>query len=43
MVSKPTIQDIERLRYLYKDEVPVDIELWDTVGQEKYDDLYYFT
>jgi len=28
---------------LYKDQYPVDIELWDTVGQEKFNENYIYS
>jgi GTPase SAR1 family protein len=41
------IRDIESFIYMYKEELqdggyPVEVEIWDTVGQEKYDEKYLY-
>jgi len=37
------ISDIEKVAFLYKDEVPVKVELWDTVGQEKFNESFIYS
>lgn len=37
------ISDVEKFTFLYKNETPVYIELWDTVGQEKFNSNYIFS
>ena len=41
------IRDIESFINMYKEELqdggyPVEVEIWDTVGQEKYDEKYLY-
>lgn len=43
MPSVIEISDIEHLQFLYKDEYPIDVEIWDTVGEEKYNELYTYS
>ena len=38
-----TIKDVEKIRYLYKDEFPIEVELWDTVGVEKFNENYMYS
>jgi GTPase SAR1 family protein len=37
------VQDIERIKFLYGGKVGVDVELWDTVGLEKYDENFIYS
>lgn len=37
------ISDIEKMQFIYRDEHPVDIEIWDTVGQEKFNELFIYS
>ena len=37
------ISDIEKMQFIYRDEFPVDIEIWDTVGQEKFNELFIYS
>lgn len=37
------ISDVEKVTFLYKNEVPVTIEFWDTVGQEKYNQYFIYS
>ena len=41
--TKPINSDIDELRYLYKDEFPVNVEIWDSVGIEKHNELFVYT
>ena len=34
---------IEKLQYLYKDQVYLNVEVWDTVGQEKFNEEYIYS
>jgi GTPase SAR1 family protein len=46
-ISKPStkelISDIEKLIYLYKDEFPIETEIWDTVGQERFNEEFTYS
>ena len=37
------LTDIEEIRYLYKDEFPVKVEIWDSVGIEKYNEKFVYS
>ena len=39
----PSISDIEKVQFFFKDEYPVDVEIWDTVGQEKHNSQYIYS
>ena len=38
-----SISDVEKFTFLYKNNTPVIVELWDTVGQEKFNNNYIYT
>lgn len=38
-----SISDIEKLVYLYKNEYPVDVEIWDSVGLEKFNEMFMYS
>lgn len=44
-LNKPiNISDVEQLQFLYKDEAPVDVEIWDTPdGQQHYCELLQYS
>jgi GTPase SAR1 family protein len=37
------ISDIEKVNFLYKDECPVKVQIWDTVGLEKYSENFIYS
>jgi hypothetical protein len=40
---RQSISDIEKLVYLYKNEYPVDVEIWDSVGLEKFNEMFMYS
>ena len=37
------VSDIEEFVFLYQDQVPVDVEIWDTTGQERFNQEYIYS
>ena len=41
--SRQSISDIEKLSYLYNNEFAVDLEIWDSVGLEKFNEKFMYS